>query len=166
MIKNMLILIISFLFVNSIILSSTNAQGICDGAGGGLLCGAGIGGGIGAAIDGEDGAAAGAIIGGIMGIASSLNDNNQTENQELKQVEIIDPYQIISTDYSVELIYNTQIALISLGYNVGFYDGRFTMATKNAIKSYQKNNSLIGNGIPSDELYAHIRKNVAIIYAE
>ena len=68
-----------------------SSKGLCDGPGGGLLCGAGIGGGIGSAIDGDDGAKAGAIIGGIMGIASSINEaeNRNTNESQNSYNEVI-----------------------------------------------------------------------------
>lgn len=138
-----------------------SSKGLCDGPGGGLLCGAGIGGGIGSAIDGDDGAKAGAIIGGIMGIASSINE---AENKSIKESQ--NSYnEIMSDEYSTLLVYNTQIALISIGYFVGMYDGSFTRSTSEAIKSYQKDNSLIINGIPTEQLYERIRSDVVDIYS-
>lgn len=142
--------------------SQLSSKGLCDGPGGGLLCGAGIGGGIGSAIDGDDGAKAGAIIGGIMGIASSLNEaenRNTNENQNSYN-------EVISDDYPALLVYNTQIALISIGYYVGMYDGSYTRSTSDAIKSYQKDNSLIVNGIPTEELYERIRRDVIKMYSK
>ena len=138
-----------------------SSKGLCDGPGGGLLCGAGIGGGIGSAIDGDDGAKAGAIIGGIMGIASSINE---AENESINESQ--NSYnEIMSDEYSTLLVYNTQIALISIGYFVGMYDGSFTRSTSEAIKSYQKDNSLIINGIPTEQLYERIRSDVVDIYS-
>jgi hypothetical protein len=140
----------------------SSSKGLCDGPGGGLLCGAGIGGGIGSAIDGDDGAKAGAIIGGIMGIASSINEaENSNTNENLNSYN-----EVISDDYPALLVYNTQIALISIGYYVGMYDGSFTRNTSEAIKSYQKDNSLIVNGIPTEELYERIRRDVVETYSK
>ena len=139
-----------------------SSKGLCDGPGGGLLCGAGIGGGIGSAIDGDDGAKAGAIIGGIMGIASSINEaENRNTNQSQNSYN-----EVISNDYPALLVYNTQIALISIGYYVGMYDGSYTRSTSDAIKSYQKDNSLIVNGIPTEQLYEKIRRDVIEIYSK
>lgn len=139
-----------------------SSKGLCDGPGGGFLCGAGIGGGIGSAIDGDDGAKAGAIIGGIMGIASSINEaENRNTNESQNSYN-----EVISDDYSALLVYNTQIALISIGYYVGMYDGSYTRSTSDAIKSYQKDNSLIVNGIPTEELYERIRRDVLEIYSK
>tara|TARA_B100000925_G_C21713025_1_gene347525 strand:- start:58 stop:513 length:456 start_codon:yes stop_codon:yes gene_type:complete len=145
-----------------IIPGQLSSKGLCDGPGGGFLCGAGIGGGIGSAIDGDDGAKAGAIIGGIMGIASSINE---TENRNTNESQ--NSYnEVISDDYPALLVYNTQIALISIGYYVGMYDGSYTRSTSDAIKSYQKDNSLIVNGIPTEELYERIRRDVLEIYSK
>ncbi|MDG2187876.1 MAG: peptidoglycan-binding domain-containing protein [Hyphomicrobiales bacterium] len=162
-----------FIMIANSVFVSESAGKLCDGPGGGLLCGAGIGGGIGSALDGDKGAKAGALIGGLIGITSRINEAEQNENQSSREdaydsIENDDSYnnQIISTDYPVSLVYNTQIALISLGYYVGIYDGSFTLNTKKAIKSYQKNNSLISNGFPSDKLYTHIKKNVANLYSK
>tara|TARA_Y100000768_G_scaffold387759_1_gene380167 strand:+ start:3885 stop:4373 length:489 start_codon:yes stop_codon:yes gene_type:complete len=139
-----------------------SSKGLCDGPGGGLLCGAGIGGGIGSAIDGDDGAKAGAIIGGIMGIASSINEaESRNTNESLNYNN-----EVISDNYPALLVYNTQIALISIGYYVGMYDGTFTRSTSEAIKSYQKDNSLIINGIPTEELYERIRRDIIKIYSK
>ena len=147
------------------VLISTNqlsSRSLCDGPGGGLLCGAGIGGGIGSAIDGDDGAKAGAIIGGIMGIASSINES-ENKNTDVSK----DTYnEIISNEYSTRLVYNTQIALISIGYFVGIYDGSYTRSTSDAIKSYQKDNSLVVNGIPSEGLYERIKRDVVDLYSK
>ena len=63
------------------------------------------------------------------------------------------------------LVYNTKIALISIGYIVGMYDGSFTRSTSEAIKSYQKDNSLIINGIPTEQLYERIKRDVVDIYS-
>jgi peptidoglycan hydrolase-like protein with peptidoglycan-binding domain len=152
---------------NTIFVSESVGK-LCDGPGGGLLCGAGIGGGIGSAIDGDDGAKAGALIGGLIGITSRLNEaENQGDSSSSVNNNVnTENNQIISTDYPVSMVYNTQIALISLGYYVGVYDGSFTQNTADAIRSYQQNNSLIANGFPSKELYKHIKKNVAILYSE
>jgi hypothetical protein len=165
--RNLIAIILLLVMVNTIFVSESVGK-LCDGPGGGLLCGAGIGGGIGSAIDGDDGAKAGALIGGLIGITSRINeaekqgDNTSSVNNNAKT----EKNQIISTDYPISMVYNTQIALISLGYYVGVYDGSFTQNTADAIKSYQQNNSLIANGFPSKELYKHIKNNVAILYSE
>ena len=146
-----------------------SSKGLCDGPGGGLLCGAGIGGGIGSAIDGDDGAKAGAIIGGIMGIASSINEaenRNTNQSQDSNNEVISNDNEVISNDYPARLVYNTQIALISIGYYVGMYDGSYTRSTSDAIKSYQKDNSFIVNGIPTEELYERIRRDVIEKYSK
>jgi peptidoglycan hydrolase-like protein with peptidoglycan-binding domain len=46
------------------------------------------------------------------------------------------------------------------------YDGSFTRNTSEAIKSYQKDNSLIVNGIPTEELYERIRRDVVETYSK
>ena len=144
-----------------------SSKGLCDGPGGGLLCGAGIGGGIGSAIDGDDGAKAGAIIGGIMGIASSINEAEKKDGEDPEQaIEEDHDNEVISNDYPALLVYNTQIALISIGYYVGMYDGSYTRSTSDAIKSYQKDNSFIVNGIPTEALYERIRRDVIEIYSK
>ena len=122
--------------------------------------------------DREAGALAGALIGALIGVTSRINeaekqgDNTSSVNNDAYIENYIENNQIISTEYSISMVYNTQIALISLGYYVGVYDGSFTQNTADAIKSYQQNNSLIANGFPSKELYKHIKNNVAILYSE
>ncbi|MAU87232.1 MAG: peptidoglycan-binding protein [Alphaproteobacteria bacterium] len=169
--RNLIAIILLLVMVNMIFVSESVGK-LCDGPGGGLLCGAGIGGGIGSAIDGDDGAKAGALIGALIGVTSRINeaekqgDNTSSVNNDAYIENYIENNQIISTEYPISMVYNTQIALISLGYYVGVYDGSFTQNTADAIKSYQQNNSLIANGFPSKELYKHIKNNVAILYSE
>ena len=165
--RNLIAIILLLLIVSTTFVSESVGK-LCDGPGGGLLCGAGIGGGIGSAIDGDDGAKAGALIGGLIGITSRINEaEKQGDNTSSVNINAnTENNQIISTDYPISMVYNTQIALISLGYYVGVYDGSFTQNTADAIKSYQQNNSLIANGFPSKELYKHIKNNVAILYSE
>ena len=55
--RNLIAIILLLVMVNTIFVSESVGK-LCDGPGGGLLCGAGIGGGIGSAIDGDDGAKA------------------------------------------------------------------------------------------------------------
>jgi hypothetical protein len=147
------ILILIFTIVVLSYSNTARAEGteLCGGAGGSLLCGAGIGGGIGAAIGGNDGAKSGALIGGLIGVVSNENTNGIDDTNNI---------------YTYDLIYNTQIALISLGYDTGLYDGNYGPQTKNSIRSYQKNNSLLVNGLPSKELYLHIKKSVVNLYSE
>ncbi len=165
--RNLIAIILLLVMANTVFISESVGK-LCDGPGGGLLCGAGIGGGIGSAIDGDDGAKAGALIGGLIGITSRINEaEKQGDNtSSINNNANTEKNQIISTDYPISMVYNTQIALISLGYYVGVYDGSFTQNTADAIKSYQQNNSLIANGFPSKELYKHIKNNVAILYSE
>jgi len=157
--KYLLILILTITISNYSNTANAEETELCGGVGGSLLCGAGIGGGIGAAIGGNDGAKSGALIGGILGIASSIN-KQQKINDNTNNID--------STNniYTYDLTYNIQIALISLGYDTGAYDGIYGPQTKNSIKSYQKNNSLLVNGFPSKELYLHIKKSVVNLYSE
>jgi len=157
--KYLIILILTIMISNYS--NTANAEGtkLCEGIGGNLLCGAGIGGGIGAAIGGNDGAKSGALIGGIIGITSSLSKQARI-NKDANNVDST------ANIYTYDLIYNIQIALISLGYDTGAYDGNYGPQTKNSIKGYQKNNSLLVNGLPSKELYIHIKKSVVNLYSE
>ncbi|MFQ3360909.1 MAG: outer membrane lipoprotein SlyB [Alphaproteobacteria bacterium] len=157
--KYILILILTIVALSYPNTARAEGTELCGGAGGSLLCGAGIGGGIGAAIGGNDGAKSGALIGGLIGIVSNINNQAKTNDN----TNGIDNTNNI---YTYDLIYNTQIALISLGYDTGLYDGNYGPKTKNSIRSYQKNNSLLVNGLPSKELYLHIKKSVVNLYSE
>src|SRR6056300_10109 len=154
--------ILSIIILNFSYIPYATSNSLCDGPAGGLLCGAGIGGGIGSALDGEDGAKTGAIFGGLMGLAAGINEAEQNR----KYSDNSEPNVIISNEYPALLVYNTQIALISIGYYVGMYDGSFTNETSDAIKSYQKDNNLIVNGIPTEELYERIKRDVAKLYTQ
>lgn len=160
--KKVMATFLTIILINCSYIPFAASKSLCDGPAGGLLCGAGIGGGIGSALDGEEGAKTGAIFGGLMGLAAGINEAEQNKKYD----DHSEHHVIISNDYPALLVYNTQIALISIGYYVGMYDGSFTNETSDAIKSYQKDNNLIVNGIPTEELYERIKRDVAKLYTQ
>ena len=106
--RNLIAIILLLVMANTIFVSESVGK-LCDGPGGGLLCGAGIGGGIGSAIDGDDGAKAGALIGGLIGITSRINEaEKQGDNtSSINNNANTEKNQIISTDYPISCLLYT-----------------------------------------------------------
>lgn len=65
-----------------------------------------------------------------------------------------------SSRYDTTKIYTIQALLEHVGYNVGAVDGKFGNNTKTAIESYQRDNRLIINGTPDDQLILQLSRSL------
>ncbi len=61
----------------------------------------------------------------------------------------------------LQLITDTQIALLQLGYRIGSADGIVGAKTRGAIKAYQQAHDLRANGKMTQALYDHMTKTLA-----
>ena len=66
-----------------------------------------------------------------------------------------------STKASNTLVREVQYGLSQLGYDPGPVDGQYGPRTRDAVRAYQSDNSLLVDGQVSSALAAHIRERVA-----
>jgi peptidoglycan hydrolase-like protein with peptidoglycan-binding domain len=97
---------------------------------------------IGGIIDGGKGAGRGAAIGAGVGVVAGAIE---AENNARRSAYYGPPP-------GSNLVYDTQSALLRLGYNPGPPDGIYGQRTAEAISEYQYNNRLPVNGQPSPQL--------------
>ena len=123
------------------------------------ISGAGIGAAAGLAVGAVtglsllEGAALGAAIGGVTGAVTDSNDVNLGKPAWRKDGS---GSQSSQSGHANDLVYRTQNALASRGYDVGKPDGILGPRTRGAIERYQRQNSLLVDGQASDALLRHI----------
>jgi hypothetical protein len=102
---------------------------------------------IGGIIGGGKGAGRGAAIGAGVGVVAGAIE---ADNNRQRRAYYGAPAP------GGNLVYDTQSALLQLGYNPGPPDGVFGLRTAEAISQYQYSNRLPVNGQPSPQLLDHM----------
>ena len=109
------------------------------------------------------GAAIGAAIGGVTGAVTDKDDVNLgtpawRKGSNSATAPANQPPRGSTQSAHNNLVYRTQTALSSRGYDVGRPDGVMGPKTRAAIERYQVQNGILVDGQPSENLLTHIEQ--------
>lgn len=113
---------------------------------------------IGGIVGGGKGAGRGAAIGagvGIIGGALEAEDRRRYRRDRPRRRHVRHAPPPPPSD----LVYDTQMELVRLGYDPGPVDGLFGRKTEEALLTYQDDYGLPATGEPSDQLLNHMSKH-------
>ena len=126
---------------------------------------------------GREGAQAGAVIGGVVGLARGAKEKKQIEaqreaharqqaereriqkEQQRAEMERRKKLESAEEEFETGTVIEIQKSLVRLGFDPGEINGKMDPATENAIRLYEQKYNLLETGRPSQELLKHMLRN-------